>query len=329
MVFGRSLQACLSKTKIFVVGAGALGCEELKNYAMMGVGHITVTDMDMISRSNLQRQFLFRAEDVDSSKSTVAARRVKEMNPLVEITAFCSAVTGSGSAEGHFDAAFWEGLDCVVSAVDNVKTRALLLEFARSYHLPMLDAGIQGASGNTNIIIPGVSTSYYNYYEAEAEGSNAAIIPVCTVKSRPTSVHHIIPWAMLYFESVLSPKKSDLRGSPESPISPLGEILSRLISGDGGEGGEEGAAVDLFRLMFGKEIELVQEAHPEDESSNGGLGFLSFSFHHHYYLLLLYFFCSALFCGGRGGGGGGWRARRRGRGLWRWPRPGWRRRTRR
>jgi molybdopterin/thiamine biosynthesis adenylyltransferase len=61
---GRSLQEKLAGTRIFLVGAGALGCEFLKNFALMGVasaaGEVTVTDDDVIERSNLSRQFLFR-----------------------------------------------------------------------------------------------------------------------------------------------------------------------------------------------------------------------------------------------------------------------------
>ncbi|KAH8025034.1 hypothetical protein HPB51_002930 [Rhipicephalus microplus] len=52
------------------VGAGAVGCELLKNFAMMGLGaacgSIHVTDMDVVERSNLNRQFLFRTEDIDN-----------------------------------------------------------------------------------------------------------------------------------------------------------------------------------------------------------------------------------------------------------------------
>lgn len=50
------------------VGAGAIGCELLKNFAMMGLasgdGEVIVTDMDTIEKSNLNRQFLFRPWDV-------------------------------------------------------------------------------------------------------------------------------------------------------------------------------------------------------------------------------------------------------------------------
>lgn len=53
------------------VGAGAIGCELLKNFAMMGLGaeegEIYITDMDVIERSNLNRQFLFRPWDVGVS----------------------------------------------------------------------------------------------------------------------------------------------------------------------------------------------------------------------------------------------------------------------
>ena len=71
-VFGRTLQRKMAGLNLFLVGAGALGCEFLKNFAMMGIacgdaglgggaaGRVTVTDDDVIEKSNLSRQFLFR-----------------------------------------------------------------------------------------------------------------------------------------------------------------------------------------------------------------------------------------------------------------------------
>ena len=68
MIFGNSYNIAV----VFQVGAGAIGCEMLKNWAMMGVasgegGQIYVTDMDTIEKSNLNRQFLFRPHDVQVS----------------------------------------------------------------------------------------------------------------------------------------------------------------------------------------------------------------------------------------------------------------------
>ena len=68
-VFGSDFQEKLGDLNYFLVGAGAIGCEMLKNWALMGVGcgpkgQIHVTDMDRIEKSNLNRQFLFRPWDV-------------------------------------------------------------------------------------------------------------------------------------------------------------------------------------------------------------------------------------------------------------------------
>jgi hypothetical protein len=60
---GKAFQEKLGKQKYFVVGAGAIGCELLKNFALMGLGcvggyvFVIVTDMDLIEKSNLNRSF--------------------------------------------------------------------------------------------------------------------------------------------------------------------------------------------------------------------------------------------------------------------------------
>jgi ubiquitin-activating enzyme E1 len=84
-IFGRSLQDVLGRMKVFLVGAGALGCELLKNFALMGVGcgeegKIVVTDNDHIEKSNLSRQFLFRNHHIGKGKSACAAVSAKAIN---------------------------------------------------------------------------------------------------------------------------------------------------------------------------------------------------------------------------------------------------------
>jgi len=71
-----------------MIGAGALGCEFLKAFALMGIGcdkektgYVAVTDNDNIEVSNLNRQFLFRQKHVSKSKSECAAEAAMVMNP--------------------------------------------------------------------------------------------------------------------------------------------------------------------------------------------------------------------------------------------------------
>lgn len=85
-VFGKTFQEKIANHRQFLVGSGAIGCEMLKNWSMMGLaagpkGIIHVTDLDTIEKSNLNRQFLFRAKDLGKFKAEVAAATVAEMNP--------------------------------------------------------------------------------------------------------------------------------------------------------------------------------------------------------------------------------------------------------
>lgn len=85
-VFGKTFQEKIANHRQFLVGSGAIGCEMLKNWSMMGLasgpkGVIHVTDLDTIEKSNLNRQFLFRAKDLGKFKAEVAAAAVADMNP--------------------------------------------------------------------------------------------------------------------------------------------------------------------------------------------------------------------------------------------------------
>lgn len=77
---------------MFLVGAGALGCEFLKFFALTGLGSsgngkVYCTDNDSIEVSNLNRQFLFRNADVTKFKSEVACREAKKINNSLNIEA--------------------------------------------------------------------------------------------------------------------------------------------------------------------------------------------------------------------------------------------------
>ena len=74
-----------------MVGVGALGCEYIKNFSLMGIscknGKLTITDNDNISLSNLNRQFLFNKNDVkeNSFKSFCAKRETLKINKDMKI----------------------------------------------------------------------------------------------------------------------------------------------------------------------------------------------------------------------------------------------------
>lgn len=68
--------------KILVVGAGALGCEILKNLLISKIGIcIDIVDFDTVDITNLNRQFLYRNEDIGFLKSEISSKRLSFLFP--------------------------------------------------------------------------------------------------------------------------------------------------------------------------------------------------------------------------------------------------------
>lgn len=226
-VFGSSLQRTLADLNVFVVGAGALGCEVLKNLAMMGVacgsGTITITDMDQIERSNLNRQFLFRNTDVGQEKSACAAAAVKRMNNAVNITALNHRV--GPETEHIFTADFWNKQDIVVNALDNVQARLYVDTQCVFYQKPLLEEGTLGTKGNVQVIVPHMTESYGSSHDPPE-----ASIPLCTIKNFPHAIEHTIQWARELFEGVFKVPGDDVNTylQNESFLSKLGSECNKV-----------------------------------------------------------------------------------------------------
>ena len=225
-VLGSRLLRLVQDQVVFVVGAGAIGCELLKNLALMGVGPLTVTDNDTIEKSNLNRQFLFRERDLGAPKSEAAGEAVRRLNPGVEVTALVKKV--GKETEGFFDDGFWFGHDVVMNALDNVDARMYVDGRCVYYRRPLLESGTEGTSGNVQVVVPFVTESY---------GSSAdppeASIPVCTLKSFPYLIEHCIQWARDFFDGFF-------RIQPER----LNDLVARLAE----DKSEEAAAAVLAGL---------------------------------------------------------------------------------
>ena len=143
-IYGNEIQKKIEESNIFMIGAGALGCEFLKNFALMGMStnkdkSVVVTDNDNIETSNLNRQFLFRKNDIGHSKSKCACIAVKKMNPAFNCKDLQSRV---GSENEHiFDEKFWNSQTYVINAVDNIQARKYIDNQCTNYCKCLIDSG--------------------------------------------------------------------------------------------------------------------------------------------------------------------------------------------
>ncbi|KAI8628256.1 ubiquitin-activating enzyme E1 1 [Xylariaceae sp. FL1651] len=200
-VFGKEYQDKIANLKQFLVGAGAIGCEMLKNWAMIGLGvgpkgKIIITDMDSIEKSNLNRQFLFRAKDVGQMKSDCAARAVAAMNPELNGHIECLKDRVSPETEHIFNEEFWQGLDGVTNALDNVEARTYVDRRCVFFHKPLLESGTLGTKGNTQVVLPKLTESY-----SSSQDPPEVSFPMCTLRSFPNKIEHTIAWARELFET--------------------------------------------------------------------------------------------------------------------------------
>ncbi|XP_062172373.1 ubiquitin-activating enzyme E1 1 isoform X2 [Alnus glutinosa] len=214
-VFGSKLQKKLEDAIVFIVGSGALGCEFLKNVALMGVscgdqGKLTITDDDVIEKSNLSRQFLFRDWNIGQAKSTVAASAASSINPRLNIEALQNRV--GTETENVFDDTFWENLSVVINALDNVNARLYVDQRCLYFQKPLLESGTLGAKCNTQMVIPHLTENYGASRDPPEKQA-----PMCTVHSFPHNIDHCLTWARSEFEGLLEKTPAEVNAYLSNP----------------------------------------------------------------------------------------------------------------
>lgn len=143
--WGEAAQLKLKNAKVFVVGAGALGCAVLQNLARTGVGRIGIADDDRIALSNLQRQVLFDDGDAGRLKVECAKEKLERINPFVKSEVFSGRIH-AGNVLGII-----ENFDVIVDGSDNFETKYLLSDACVISGKPLVAASIEGFEGQVSV----------------------------------------------------------------------------------------------------------------------------------------------------------------------------------
>jgi ubiquitin-activating enzyme E1 len=121
---------------------------------------------------------LFRQNNVGKSKSSTATAAAKVMNPALNVNSFETRV--GSDTEAVFNDPFWESLDFVVNAVDNINARLYVDSKCVWYEKPLLESGTLGTKANSQMIVPH-KTQCYGDSQDPPEDS----IPMCTLRNFP------------------------------------------------------------------------------------------------------------------------------------------------
>ncbi len=146
---GEAGQAKLKAARVWVVGAGGLGCPALTYLAAAGVGHLTVVDSDVVEASNLHRQPLYAYQDRGRKKAEVAAEKLRGQNPFLTVRALTERLTPE-NVERLFERA-----DLVIDGTDNFESKFLLSDAAMRLDVPVVTASLYQWEGQVQILRSG------------------------------------------------------------------------------------------------------------------------------------------------------------------------------
>ena len=175
-------QLKLRNAKVCVVGIGGLGNPIATRLVAMGIGKIRIVDRDVIELSNLHRQTMFDETDIGQVKVESAAKKLRKMNPDVEIEALPVSVNDYTA----FDLV--EGCDVVIDALDSVNARYSLNKACVAKKIPFVTGAAVGVSGQAFTILPKESACYHCLFPALDEDS----MPTCSIEGVHPSILSII-----------------------------------------------------------------------------------------------------------------------------------------
>jgi len=139
-------QARLRSASVLVVGAGGLGVPVLQYLAGAGVGRLGIIDADRLEPSNLHRQTWYALAECGQEKSSLAATRVRALNPEVRVESHALRL------DAHNAERLCAGHDLILDCSDNFATKFLLNDLALRTGKPVLFASVYQYEGQLQLV---------------------------------------------------------------------------------------------------------------------------------------------------------------------------------
>lgn len=141
-------QKRLTNAKCLIIGAGGLGAPALMYLAAAGVGTIGICDGDKLDISNLHRQPLYTSNDIGEFKAKLAEKRLKELNPFIDVISYLYHLTAKNATE------LFSNYDLVLDCTDNFVAKFLINDAGYLLKKPIVRASIYQFEGQIQTYIP-------------------------------------------------------------------------------------------------------------------------------------------------------------------------------
>jgi len=135
-------QKKILSSKILVVGVGGLGCPAAESLVRAGIGTIGLVDNDIVNLSNIHRQSLFSSKDVKKFKVSVAAKKLKEINPLTKIQTYKSRLDEKNINN------IIKNYELIIDGSDNFETKFLINDYCMKFKKKLITGAISKFDGH-------------------------------------------------------------------------------------------------------------------------------------------------------------------------------------
>jgi molybdopterin/thiamine biosynthesis adenylyltransferase len=142
-------QLKIRNAKVCLIGVGGLGAPTALKLVGMGIGYLRFVDRDIVSRSDLHRQYLYDAECIGQPKVEVAWRKLSRLNPDVELDPIPESLNSINAKE------LIDGMDVVIDGLDRPEPRYIVNRTCNALKIPYVFGAAIEAFGNVSTLLPG------------------------------------------------------------------------------------------------------------------------------------------------------------------------------
>lgn len=156
MTFGQ-IKTILGNKTVGIAGCGGLGSNCAVALARVGVGRLIIADFDVVSESNLNRQYYFSSQ-VGMKKVVALTDNISKINPLVQLVAYDMMLTPADITR------VFENCNLVIEAFDQAAMKSMIIEVMVEGlpHIPLIVGnGMAGFGKSNRIRVEKISDTLY------------------------------------------------------------------------------------------------------------------------------------------------------------------------
>jgi ubiquitin-activating enzyme E1 len=225
LIFGEKFQEYINNHTHLICGSSTIGSELLKNFTMMGLGNIIITDNNIVKETDLSRNLSFTKDDIGKYKSECCSKYFKIINKNINIKFLKHKI--KKNTESTFNDYFYSKLNSITNTIKNYEGITYLKDISIIYSIPYLNLNSNGPKCEINTIIPKVTDIFNKILDEE-------IIPLCVINNFPYKINHTIKYAENFFNKIFikGPKNVKKYLENESYIYEISDIEKMELFSD-------------------------------------------------------------------------------------------------